>query len=364
MCDQEELMAYLDGEASADVAAHLEGCRDCQTLAGELRGVSARLRAWEVEPPGAGLDRRVRAALAPERKVHGRRWWPWALGTAGVFAIALLTIQLWVDRARQAQEATRLTAPTVALYDQESKAALPRRISRIAEQQLAAAPGAPMIARTAQIALTTAEFDKARAALDDILRRHQGYFGNVNLRAPDGVTRSLEATLRVPANQLDAALAEVRRLGRVESESQTGEEVTAQYVDLEARLANARHTEQRLTDLLNRRTGNLADVLAVEKELDNTRGEIERMEAEEKALTNRVEFANLAVTMTEGAAAQPDSSTLARFRRAALDGYQSLVGGIVGVAVFLLAWAPGILFWGGLMYLAYRAVRSLVRRRP
>ena len=354
MCNQEELMAYLDGEASAGVAEHVKECGDCQTLATELRGVSARLLAWEVEPPSAGLDRRVRAALAQEKKASVRRWWPWALGTAVTCLVAILVIL---------PMAHRLPTPS-ELLSTPSSAEMAARPTFSAYLTLPAAAKSPMIARTAQITLITLEFDRARAALDDILLRHQGYFGNVTLSAPDNAGRSLEATLRVPAAQLDAALAEVRKLGRVESESQTGEEVTAQFVDLDARLANARNTEQRLTDLLRQRTGNLADVLAVEKELDNTRGEIERMEAEEKSLTNRVEFANLTVTMTEGSTVRPDASTLARFRRAAIDGYQSLVGGIVVVALFLLAWAPSILLWGGLLYLAYHGVRRLIRRRP
>jgi Domain of unknown function (DUF4349) len=350
MCNQEELMAYLDGEASAGVAEHLEGCGDCQTLAAELKGVSARLMAWEVEPPSAGLDRRIRAALAPEKKVSVRRWWPWALGTAGVLAVAFVAI----FPAAKHELAPRATLAPIA---------------KTAEDELPAPgakgklPGPPMIARTAQIALTTIAFDKARATLDDILRRHQGYFGNVNLTAPDNIGRTLEATLRVPAAQLDAALAEVRKLGRVLSESQSGEEVTAQYVDLEARLANARHTEERLTDLLRQRTGDLADVLAVEKELDNTRGEIERMEAEEKALTNRVDYANLTVTVTEGATARPDS-TFSRLRDAASDGFRSLAAGAIGVALLLLAWGPSIVVSGGLLYLIWWGVRRFVRRRP
>ena len=350
MCNREELMAYLDGEASADVAAHLEGCRDCQALAAELRGVSERLLEWEVEPADRGLDRWVRAALVPEKKVAVRRWWPWAwaLGTAGVCVVALVAVAI-----RPSPRYESAAPATMALPSPAPGSAVIR----------AAVPGSPMIARTAQIAFTTMEFDKARGALDEILRRHQGYFGSVNLHAPDGAGRTLEATLRVPASQLDAALAEVRKLGRVELESQSGEEVTAQYVDLEARLANARHTEQRLTDLLRQRTGNLADVLAVEKELDNTRGEIERMEAEEKALTSRVAFADLTVTMTEGATARFDASTFGRFRRAATEGYQSLAGGVVGVAIFLLAWGPSIVIWGGLLYLAYRGVRRLIRIR-
>jgi DNA repair exonuclease SbcCD ATPase subunit len=100
-----------------------------------------------------------------------------------------------------------------------------------------------------------------------------------------------KATLRVPADQLDAAATELKSLGRAESESQSGEEVTQQCVELDARLTNANNTEQRLTDLLRQRTGKLADALAVEKQIDQIREKIERMEAENKSLGKRIDFA-------------------------------------------------------------------------
>ena len=340
MCDQEQLMAYLDGEASTTLTAHVEECADCRALADDFRAVSARMREWEVEPPSAGLDRRVRAALAPEKK-RPRRW-PWVLSAAGAMAVVVIA----VSTAHREDYATRPQA--VAM-----------RNSREVQSGLAAAP---LIARTAQIALTTNAFDQARRAIDDILARHQGYFGDMNLTSPTDTGRTLTATLRVPAPQLDATLAELRRLGHVDNESQSGEDVTAQSVDLDARLANARHTEERLTDLLRQRTGNLADVLAVEKELDNTRGEIERMEAEQKALATRVAYATVNLTVTEGHAASA-TSTLSRLRTAASDGVHSLSIAIVAVALFLLAWGPSIVVFGGLLYLIWRGVRRLVREK-
>jgi hypothetical protein len=338
MCDQEQLMAYLDGEASGAMAAHLEECADCRALAEDLRAVSARMIEWGVEPPSAGLDRRVRAALAPENK-RSRRWWPWALSATGVVAVGLLAVAIRPGPRMQ-------SVP----------------LQRVVAEMAVPTAGAPLIARTAQIALTTSAFDQARRAIDDILAHHQGYFGDMNLTSPTDAGRTLTATIRVPASQLDATLAELRRLGRVESESQSGEDVTAQSVDLDARLANARHTEERLTDLLRQRTGNLADVLAVEKELDNTRGEIERMEAEQKALATRVAYATVSVTLTEGHAASA-ASTFSRLRNAAADGFRSLGLAIVAVALFLLAWGPSIVVFGGLVWLIWRGVRRLVIRR-
>ena len=99
-------------------------------------------------------------------------------------------------------------------------------------------PTVPMIARVAGITLTTKEFDKTRSSLEEILKRHSGYMGELKVSAPADAGRSLTATLRIPAQQLDAAMAELKKLGRVEDESQGGEEVTQQYVDLQARLAN------------------------------------------------------------------------------------------------------------------------------
>jgi hypothetical protein len=99
------------------------------------------------------------------------------------------------------------------------------------------------------------------------------------------------ASLRIPSDQLSACIGELSRLGRVTLESQTGEKVTPQYVDLNARWSNERKTEARINELTKNRAGNLKEVLAAESESARVRGEIERMEAEQKALDQRIEFA-------------------------------------------------------------------------
>ena len=65
--EQEELMAYFDGELPPDQAAealsHLELCPECQTLAADFRSVSQELMAWEVESPEVGISSELNAAL-------------------------------------------------------------------------------------------------------------------------------------------------------------------------------------------------------------------------------------------------------------------------------------------------------------
>lgn len=363
--EQDELMAYLDGELPVDracaAAGHLKRCRECQALAADLQSVSRRLMEWQVERVEPEIMPGLIAVLKESTaRPRPHSWWTsrWAVGLACSVAVVLMA--LWIpsrqvaSRRRQIEE---LAQQNDGLAAQTSR--VTKRVPLISYQSV------PMIARTAQLTLTTQEFDKARAALEDILKRHNGYLGQLNVNAPSGAGRTLDATLRIPADQRDAAVAEIKKLGRVEFESQTGEEVTSQYVDLEARLANARNTEQRLTDVLRERAGKLADVLAVEQEISRVRGEIEQMETEKKTLTNRVEFLSLEVKVTEDYRAElqvaPDS-TLGRFRNAAIAGYKSMVDGAVSVVLFLLAYGPSLLIWAALLFFPARFAWRRLRR--
>ena len=99
--------------------------------------------------------------------------------------------------------------------------------------------------------------------------------------------RQLRAILRVPGDRMSDALARLRQLGVVVEDTQGSQDVSDQMVDLDARLANARATEQRLAEILKNRTGKLSDVLEVERELSRVRLEIERIDAEKTNLGRR-----------------------------------------------------------------------------
>ena len=62
----EEIMAYVDGELSADqrqsITAHVEQCAECSTLTTEQRGLSQQMTSWQVEVVPEKVNRRVKAA--------------------------------------------------------------------------------------------------------------------------------------------------------------------------------------------------------------------------------------------------------------------------------------------------------------
>jgi hypothetical protein len=422
--EQEELMAYLDGELATNravaAAAHLEHCAECQELAGELRKLSQEMMAWEVEAADIEVKMPIAIAAAGQDRPRAskkkrlgwgvlltRRGLAWAGGSAVIFLVVLSFLSVSRLRPQYARINTYISpapsAPRQSVDDnygpsygrnsgslngslrgkaEASDGSLAglissnaNRGSRIRESESEGneidssehtVPTVPMIARVAGITLTTKEFDKTRSSLEEILKRHSGYMGELKVSAPADAGRSLTATLRIPAQQLDAAMTELKKLGRVEDESQGGEEVTQQYVDLQARLANGIHTEQRLTEILRTRTGKLQDVLKVELEIDRVRGEIEQMQAEQKELSKRVAFAMLNTTVKEEYFAKLQGtppSTGSRFRNAAVDGYNTVVDGLIDVGLFLLSAGPSLLLWAAILFFPARWGWKKLRRR-
>ena len=295
-------MAYLDGELQPEravvVHAHVAGCDLCQRLSGELRGVSRDMARWQVEDVPATLRA---PSTPPEAQTVVRSRFNWlfrpsmayglaAASIVGIVTIATLGYGRATPRSLSASYSTDLSGPATGRGATSGRAAVPDAAmpeiqvqARLSEPVPSAIPGGagqalfagqaatarapgPSIARTARLRVTTADFEAARRVVDRVVADTGGLVGKVTVSTNRGDARALSATLLIPADRLDAALASLKAIGLVLEETQGGDDVTSQVVDVEIRLSNARNTEKRLVDLLQKRTGNLADVLAAERE--------------------------------------------------------------------------------------------------
>jgi len=337
----DELMAYLDGELPAEratfAASHLGTCAECQRLAADLRDLSDRMAAWQVEVSV------LRAPEVEQKIATGRPWYMWKplwVMTPVLLLVAFLQFAPRYERAR----VVRLGLPTAP----QAKGRMPKTMNSVGE----------LIAHSANLSLIAGNFDQARDAMQDILKRHHAYIAYLTINAEASSTRTLDATIRTPDSQLDATIRELKSLGRVLQEGRSGEEVTLQSIDLDARLANARNTEQRLTELLKRRTDKLSDVLDVENQISTTRGQIEQMEAERKSLDTRIQYAKLDLRITEVYRSPTDS----RLRNAAMEGWRSLGDSLIAVAAFVLFDGPLILLWCAILFFPARYAWRRFRR--
>jgi hypothetical protein len=388
----EDLMAWVDGEfaeAEAEgVEAHVAECAECAAVAARFRGMSEELGAWRVEEvperveaaviERAGRGRTPLVTIRPSRMGHPRMWrvmrWGLGIGGAAVATLLLVTAPNWNARHSYAVQEQRTVAqsrqfdrlelankpqPTPAepaqASDEKSRAQFSGNLKtdrfsgggleRLGEP---ASPAMPMIARAVSLTVRVRDVEAARPAVEAVLARHRGYAAQMNANSAEGSAHGFTASLRIPAAELGAALKELRGLGRVDNESQSGEEVTQQHQDLVARLKNARETEARMQAILEQRTGRISDVLDVEQEIARVRGEIENMEAEQAGLEHRVDFASVDLTLVEEYKAQftaPDSAGT-RARNAFVAGLRSAWETVLGLVLFCEEVGPAMVVWG------------------
>ena len=158
-----------------------------------------------------------------------------------------------------------------------------------------------MLIRTGSASIEVDKLDPAIVKVRQLAAQLGGYVANSSITGGHDQIRSATLELKIPAAKYDQAIGGLGGIGRVESVNTSVEDVGEEYVDVTARVTNAKRLEERLTNLLATRTGKLEDVLAVERELARVREEIERYEGRLRYLRTRAAVSTLSVTVHEPA---------------------------------------------------------------
>lgn len=231
-------------------------------------------------------------------------------------------------------------------------------------------PAAPIddtkIVRTGSLELNVPDTDKALLAARDTIRAMGGYVGSSQQkRADDSILASV--TYRIPVARWEDALDALRRLGKVLAEQTEAAEVTGQLVDLDARIRNLKASETALVGYAAQ-APKTSDLLEIEARLTDTRGEIERLSAQQATLSDQAAMATLTVTMGTEAVAVTQAAAnwdpAAEVDRASA----SLIG--VGRAivsfgiVFAIVWLPILVGLAIIAFVGLGIARRLGWPRP
>jgi hypothetical protein len=221
--------------------------------------------------------------------------------------------------------------------------------------------------------------DNTRDAFEDIVRLVESVGGFVSSATVLPVTNEgdqpeVTMVLRVPTDELSAVLTSIK--GSVEivlTESQNAEDVTAQYVDLEARLSNLEALEVELVALLaevrEQPEADPTKLLQVFNEVSRVRGEIEQLQGQLNYLNDVVALATVSVYLAPTPAAVPIVEDTWAPIEVARDSLRNLVNGLQDVAEwginFALYTLPILLLTLGLPLLVlYLIYRRWMKRRP
>jgi len=175
-------------------------------------------------------------------------------------------------------------------------------------------------------------------------------------------------TIKVPVESFDATIARLRELAiKVDAESTSSQDVTEEYVDLEARLKVYEATEQQLLKFMDR-TQNVDEALKVQRELSNVRAQIESLKGRMNYLAKSAAMSTIVVQLHPEPKEKPiieeKGWNPGRVLRAALRALVLALQGLANAAIWLVLVVLPIAIIIGVVLLVVRAIWRRLRRRP
>lgn len=162
----------------------------------------------------------------------------------------------------------------------------------------------------------------------------------------------VNVVVRIPAQQFDAALNEIRSQGTsVIQEKATGQDVTEEYIDLEARIRTQKALELQFLEIM-KQANKVADALEVQRQIADVRTEIEKLEGRKRFLENRATLSTITVNLQTPTPIVVSTSGFGRNIREAVADSITVAGAIVlflirfvivMVPILVLIILPGVL---------------------
>jgi len=168
----------------------------------------------------------------------------------------------------------------------------------------------PQVIRQAQLTINvnSGSFDSKLAAVRALVQLEQGFISGTDAQAspanPNDQIRTGVISFMVPAAKFDDTIDQLSKLGKVQNEHISGNDVSAQYVDLQARLANEEAQRNAMLALLNK-AQTIADIIAVQTQLGQITQQIEQLKGQIAYIDHNTTYSTVSVDIAEaGAPAQ------------------------------------------------------------
>lgn len=215
------------------------------------------------------------------------------------------------------------------------------------------------------LSLVVKEYATFESKLPALVDQHGGFISNSETNRRYNNRQSGEWVARIPVANYVAFLQGVTGLGFAESRTEDAQDVTEEFVDVEARIRNNKKLEERIITMLEERTGKLSDVLEIERELSRVREEIERMEGRLRVLSDRSALATITIQCREEKeyvppAAPTFSSRIQKSWSQSINAMKQTGENIVIAAIAILPW---LLVIGVLILVSVAVGRRLLRKR-
>lgn len=243
------------------------------------------------------------------------------------------------------------------------------------EVKTAAGEGIPRAAadrkliKTVNMSVETREYDQLLTALEAQIEALGGYIENMDayngsVYSGNRSARSAYLCIRIPQDQLDEFLNKVTDISNVIRRSDSTEDVTLQYVDLESH-RNALRTEQdRLLELMEQ-AETVEDIITIEERLSSIRYQLESMESQLRTLDNQVSYSTVYLDISEVKELTPvsEETTLERITNGFLNSLKNVGRDIAETGIWLIIKLPYLVVWAVILIPGFLMIRMLRRSR-
>jgi hypothetical protein len=224
------------------------------------------------------------------------------------------------------------------------------------------------IIRNANLTVEVASPGDSQRKIVSIAESHQGFVvTSESTQRPSEDRNKPEITInlvvRVPAAQFNQVMEEIRAVGaRVIQEKVTGQDVTEEFMDLEARIKNQKALESQFLEIM-KRAGKVDDALSVQRELADVRTEIEKLEGRRRFLENQSSLSTINVTLQPPTQIVNATGFSYSVRSAFSDGVEVAAGIVLFLIRAGVAMLPIVLFIVLPLALIAKLGLRIVRRR-
>ncbi len=219
--------------------------------------------------------------------------------------------------------------------------------------------------RTVDMNVETEEYDALMPALEEEIGRLEGYIeykeayhGSLH----GSSNRSAHLTVRIPSDRLGDFISGVRGMGNVTRESESTEDVTLAYVDLDSHKTMLQLQQERLLEMLEQ-AQTMEDMIALESRLSDVRYQIESMETQLRTYDNLVEYStvNLYIEEVERYTPEPEETISERIRSGFAENIYRVKTGLQNFFVELIIALPILAVWAVVIIILILLVRLLIK---
>ena len=206
------------------------------------------------------------------------------------------------------------------------------------------------IIKTASLTLEVKDIPGAVETLKSIAAQKGGYLSSTNVQKGYNDRLTGSVVIRIPQAEFENALIGVKAIGTVKSISTQGQDVTEEYVDLQAQITSYQNQLAQYNAIMKQST-KVEDIIKVQEQIDRVQTELNRLEGRLKYLNSRIDLSTITVNLQEPEPVGGESGH--NFVSTINEGIAGFFGMIDAIIIIFLALLPLIIL-GGIGYGIYR----------